>query len=141
MPHTVEPFLIGKALSLLSLVPIDDKTVSESQRGTGVRSSVSSSARVGMVEPQRRAYSSSQLNRDLAKVVSMCLTASDYCERVSQPALQPPAKCGTTYLEFIFRRETTRRLLKGQEKSYRQRRDLSVQTSSSCGFDVSSWSL
>jgi hypothetical protein len=74
---TVNSFLISESMSLLSLVPFDDQAVTESESSASIRSTVKKVNLVPLApQGNDRTHYSSQLKRDLAKVVSMCLTAS-----------------------------------------------------------------
>jgi hypothetical protein len=74
---TIDTLLVRKGLVLLSLVPLDDKSVTEGQCrsgvcGTGDLQQLSSILNAWLLPT----YNSSQLNRDLASVVSICFTTS-----------------------------------------------------------------
>jgi hypothetical protein len=73
---TVNTLLVSKGLSLLSLVPLDDQTVAERKCCSSVRGATKVSVSSSMSRRHAPTYNSSQLNNDLAKVVSMCFTAS-----------------------------------------------------------------
>jgi hypothetical protein len=74
---TVNPLLVSKSMSLLSLVPLNDKTVAERESCSRICSTVKTVSLVQIHSKQcRSTYNSSQLKSDLASVVSMCFTAS-----------------------------------------------------------------
>ena len=88
--HTVYAFLVCESLVLLCSVPIKDQPVPERQGGSSVGStssqSISCSARsraarpicAGIRSEIEASYNSSQLYKERARVVSMCLTHSFY---------------------------------------------------------------
>jgi hypothetical protein len=73
---TVNTLLVSKGLSLLSLVPLDDQTVTERKCCSSIRGAIRALVPSILCWKRPRTYNSSQLNNDLAKVVSMCFTAS-----------------------------------------------------------------
>lgn len=93
--HTVDTLLISIGMPLLRLVPLNDQTITERKSCTSKSGAVESSAisfQLSSTKIMTRAYNSSQLNRDLARVVSMCLTAS---ASNSSLVLNPFADCCT----------------------------------------------
>ena len=74
--RTVDSLLVCECLSLLCFIPIDDKTVPERQGSTAIRSSEGGLGRVPIQGVST--HSSSQLNKDRARVVSMWRTVSSW---------------------------------------------------------------
>jgi hypothetical protein len=74
---TVNPLLVSKRVPLLSLVPLNDQTVTERKSCSRVSSTVKPVSLDQIYSKQcNPTYNSSQLKSDLASVVSMCFTAS-----------------------------------------------------------------
>lgn len=74
--HTIDTLLIRKRVPLLRLVPFNNQTITEGERRAGVsRTGTLISADMAQIIIDQT-YNSSQLNSDLASVVSICLTAS-----------------------------------------------------------------
>jgi hypothetical protein len=95
--HTVYTFLVRESLVLLCPVPVKDQPIPERQGsssvgGTGSQciscSAGSRAARpicAGIRSEIEASYNSSQLYKERARVVSMCLTHS-FCEKYQPPA-------------------------------------------------------
>jgi hypothetical protein len=74
---TVNSLLVSKRMSLLSLVPLNDQTVTERESCSRICSTVKTVSLVQIHFKQcSPTHNSSQLKSDLASVVSMCFTAS-----------------------------------------------------------------
>ena len=73
---TVNTLLVSKGLPLLSLVPLNDQTVTERESCSSIRGTANASVSSSLLQWHDSTYNSSQLNKDLARVVSMCFTAS-----------------------------------------------------------------